>query len=109
MSLKRSQSGSRSSSGAGGDSGGNIDRQEFELGQEVDDDDWERVVAEGVEAMVPARGPVNDIVYQLVGGLRSGLSYAGATSIQELWANAEFVRITSAGKAESGAHDVQTR
>ena len=87
----------------------NIDRQEIELGHEVDDDDWERVVAEGVEAMVPVRGPVKDIVYQLVGGLRSGLSYAGATSIPELWENAEFVRITSAGKAESGAHDVQTR
>ncbi len=86
----------------------NIDRQEIELGHEVDADDWERVVAEGVEAMVPMRGPVKDIVYQLVGGLRSGLSYAGATSIAELWANAEFVRITSAGKAESGAHDVQT-
>jgi IMP dehydrogenase len=87
----------------------NIDRQEIELGHEVDDDDWERVVAEGVEAMVPVRGPVKDIVYQLIGGLRSGLSYAGATSIPELWKNAEFMRITSAGKAESGAHDVQTR
>ena len=84
----------------------NIDRQEIELGREVDPDDWERVVAEGVEAMVPVRGPVKDIVFQLVGGLRSGMSYAGATSLAELWANAEFVRITSAGKAESGAHDV---
>ena len=87
----------------------NIDRQEIELGHEVDDDDWERVVAEGVEAMVPVRGPVKDIVYQLVGGLRSGMSYAGATTLPELWDNAEFVRITSAGKAESGAHDVETR
>jgi IMP dehydrogenase len=84
----------------------NIDRQEIELGREVDPDDWERVVAEGVEAMVPVRGPVKDIAYQLVGGLRSGMSYAGATTLAELWANAEFVRITSAGKAESGAHDV---
>ena len=87
----------------------NIDRQEIELGREVDPDDWERVVAEGVEAMVPARGPVKEIVYQLVGGLRSGLSYAGASNIPELWSKAEFVRITSAGKAESGAHDVQPR
>ena len=87
----------------------NIDRQEAEQGREVNPEDWERVVAEGVEAMVPMRGPVRDIVYQLVGGLRSGLSYAGATSIAELWANAEFVRITSAGKAESGAHDVEMR
>ncbi len=85
----------------------NIDRQEVELRQEVDPEDWERVVPEGVEAMVPARGPLKDILYQLVGGLRSGLSYAGATTIEELWRNAEFIRITSAGKQESGAHDVE--
>ncbi len=84
----------------------NIDRQELELGREVDPDDWEHVVAEGVEAMVPIRGPVQDIIYQLVGGLRSGMSYAGARTLSELWANAEFLRITPAGKAESGAHDV---
>lgn len=87
----------------------NIERQEVELHREVDPEDWERVVPEGVEAMVPMRGPVKDIVYQLVGGVRSGLSYAGAVSIAELWENAEFVRITSAGKSESGAHDVEVR
>jgi IMP dehydrogenase len=85
----------------------NIDRQEVEQHREVDPEDWERVVPEGVEAMVPARGPVKDVVYQLVGGLRSGLSYAGASSIPELWQNAKFIRITSAGKRESGAHDVE--
>ncbi|MCX6019551.1 MAG: IMP dehydrogenase [Chloroflexi bacterium] len=84
----------------------NIDRREVDLKREVDPEEWERVVPEGVEAMVPARGPVRDMLYQLVGGYRSGLSYAGAANIQELWANAEFVRITSAGKSESGAHDV---
>ena len=87
----------------------NIDRQEVELHREVDPEDWERVVPEGVEAMVPDRGPVKDLVYQLVGGLRSGLSYAGAATLQELWQNAEFVRITSAGKQESGAHDVEVK
>jgi IMP dehydrogenase len=87
----------------------NIDRQEVELRQEVNPEDWEQVVPEGVEAMVPMRGPVRDILYQMVGGLRSGLSYAGAATIEELWENAEFVRITSAGKRESGAHDVETR
>jgi IMP dehydrogenase len=87
----------------------NIDRQEVEQHREVDPEDWERVVPEGVEAMVPDRGPVKDVVYQLIGGLRSGLSYAGAASIAELWANAEFVRITSAGKSESGAHDVEVQ
>ncbi|MBM4424198.1 MAG: IMP dehydrogenase [Chloroflexi bacterium] len=87
----------------------NIDRQEVELRREVDPEDWERVVPEGVEAMVPMRGPVKDILHQLVGGLRSGLSYAGASTIEELWRNAEFIRITSAGKRESGAHDVEVR
>jgi IMP dehydrogenase len=87
----------------------NIDRQEIELCREIDPEDWERVVPEGVEAMVPARGPVKDIVYQLIGGLRSGLSYAGAATIEELWTQAEFVRITAAGQRESGTHDVETR
>lgn len=85
----------------------NVDRRVLEQG-EVPDEDWADVVAEGVEAMVPYRGGVRDILTQLVGGLRSGLSYAGAHTIEELWAKAEFVRITSAGKQESGSHDVYT-
>jgi IMP dehydrogenase len=72
----------------------------------VDPDEWEAIVPEGVEALVPYRGSVGDILYQMVGGLRSGMSYAGAATIEELWQNAEFIRITSAGKEESGAHDV---
>ncbi len=84
----------------------NVDRQAMDQG-DVDIEDWERVVPEGVEAVVPYRGAVEDILHQLVGGLRSGLSYAGATSLRELQANAEFIRITPAGVKESGAHDVQ--
>jgi IMP dehydrogenase len=84
----------------------NVDRQAIEQG-DVDMEDWERVVPEGVEAVVPYRGAVDDILHQLVGGLRSGLSYAGATCISELQTNAEFIRITPAGVKESGAHDVQ--
>ncbi len=75
-----------------------------ETGQEVD---WEKVVPEGVEAAVPYRGPVSDVLAQLVGGLRSALSYAGAFTIQELQENAEFIRITPAGQRESGPHDVE--
>jgi IMP dehydrogenase len=88
----------------------NVDRQAIEKGEDarfVDSEDWERVVPEGVEAVVPYRGAVNDILHQLVGGLRSGLSYAGASCITELQQNAEFIRITSAGAKESGSHDVQ--
>jgi IMP dehydrogenase len=69
--------------------------------------EYERVVPEGVEATVPYRGPVEDILHQLVGGLRSGLSYAGAQTIDELRQNAEFVRVTPAGLRESGPHDVE--
>jgi IMP dehydrogenase len=68
--------------------------------------EYARVVPEGVEARVPYRGPVEEIVHQLVGGVRSGLSYAGASTIEELQRTAEFVRITPAGAQESGPHDV---
>lgn len=84
----------------------NVARKEIEKLGEVDPDEWESIVPEGVEALVPHRGAVSDILYQLVGGLRSGMSYAGAATLDELWENAEFIRITPAGKEESGAHDV---
>jgi IMP dehydrogenase len=84
----------------------NVARKEIEKLGEIDPDEWEGIVPEGVEALVPHRGAVADILYQLIGGLRSGMSYAGAATIRELWEKAEFIRITSAGKAESGVHDV---
>jgi IMP dehydrogenase len=86
----------------------NVDRKAIDRGGQLDDEDWEKVVPEGVEAVVPYRGRAADILHQLVGGLRSGLSYAGATTITELQANAEFVPITVAGVRESGSHDVQS-
>lgn len=86
----------------------NIARKEIELQGEVDLDEWEKVVPEGVEAMVPYRGSVSELLRQLVGGLSSGLSYAGALNIKELWQNAEFLPITSAGERESRPHDVKT-
>ena len=85
----------------------NIERKAIDSHTEVDPTDWERVVPEGVEAAVPYRGSVREIVHQLVGGLRSGLSYCGANDIPTLWEKAEFVRITSAGMSESRSHDVQ--
>ena len=50
---------------------------------------------------------IADVLYQLVGGLRSGMTYVGASSLQDLWERAQFVRITGAGFKESGSHDVQ--
>lgn len=84
----------------------NIERKSIEKDARLQDDDISQVVPEGVEAIVPYRGSVKDILHQLVGGLRSGLSYAGAETIEQLWDNAEFIRITPAGVRESGAHDV---
>lgn len=84
----------------------NVARKEIEQQGEIDPDEWEKVVPEGVEALVPYRGSVSDILHQLVGGLRSGMSYAGADTLEELRHNAEFIRITGAGMQESGTHDV---
>jgi len=69
-------------------------------------EEWNKVVAEGVEAVVPYRGQVEELLHQLVGGLRSGLSYGGARTLPELQTNAEFIEITAAGARESNSHDV---
>lgn len=68
--------------------------------------DDRKLVPEGIEGRVPYKGRLREMVYQLVGGLRSGMGYCGARSIAELQANATFVRITGAGLKESHAHDV---
>ena len=74
--------------------------------QVVDSDDLNDYVPEGVEAMVPYNGSVVEIIRQMAGGLRSGLSYCGAKTIPEMQINAEFIKITSAGYIESQSHDV---
>jgi IMP dehydrogenase len=74
--------------------------------QVVDSDDLNDYVPEGVEAMVPYNGSVVELIRQMAGGLRSGLSYCGAKTIPEMQTNAEFIRITSAGYIESQSHDV---
>ena len=65
-----------------------------------------KLVPEGVEARVPYKGPLADVVFQLVGGLRSGMGYVGANTLEELRAKARFVRITAGGLKESHPHDV---
>ncbi|MDF1535955.1 MAG: IMP dehydrogenase [bacterium] len=65
-----------------------------------------KLVPEGIEGRVPYRGPVSATVYQMVGGLRSGMGYTGCRNLEELRTNARFVRITSAGLKESHVHDV---
>ena len=68
--------------------------------------DPKKFVPEGVEARVPYKGPVSDTVFQLVGGLRSGMGYCGVADIEELRTRARFVRVTPGGLRESHPHDV---
>jgi IMP dehydrogenase len=84
----------------------NIARKEMDGRDDFEPEDWIDVVAEGVEAVVPHQGAVKDILHQLLGGLRSGMSYGGAKDLDELYQTAEFIQITAAGKEESGVHDV---
>jgi len=84
-----------------------LGREEREKKGSFDEMDIGSIVPEGVEAMVPYRGSTVDILNQLVGGLRSGMSYCGSTNIKEMQEKAEFLRITSAGRRESTSHDVE--
>ena len=65
-----------------------------------------KLVPEGIEGQVPYKGPVRDIVHQLVGGVKAAMGYTGSSSIPELQKRAKFVRITNAGLSESHVHDV---
>lgn len=69
--------------------------------------DAKKLVPEGVEGRVPYKGPLSDTVYQMMGGLRSGMGYTGCRNIGELHEKARFVRITGAGLKESHPHDIQ--
>ncbi|TCK04007.1 IMP dehydrogenase [Phorcysia thermohydrogeniphila] len=68
--------------------------------------DEKKLVPEGIEGMVPYRGPLADTIHQLVGGLKAGMGYCGAANIEEMRKKARFVRITHAGLKESHVHDV---
>lgn len=63
---------------------------------------------EGIEGIVPYKGPVSDIVEKMDANIRSGLSYAGATTIKNLWKKAKFIQITEMGRRESSSHDIIT-
>jgi IMP dehydrogenase len=72
---------------------------------QADTADKKKLVPEGIAARVPYKGTLFEVIYQLVGGLRSGMGYCGAKDIESLH-NAKFVRITNAGVLESHPHDV---
>ena len=65
-----------------------------------------KLVPEGIEGRVPYKGAVGDVIFQMIGGLRSGMGYVGCATIEQLRTEAEFVRITTAGLRESHPHDV---
>jgi IMP dehydrogenase len=65
-----------------------------------------KLVPEGIEGRVPYKGPLADMVYQLVGGLRSGMGYCGCRTIDDLRRDARFIKVTAAGLRESHVHDV---
>ncbi|MCL1415509.1 IMP dehydrogenase, partial [Escherichia coli] len=65
----------------------------------------EKLVPEGIEGRVPYKGPMGNIVHQMMGGLRSSMGYTGSAVIEDLRQNAKFVKITSAGMSESHVHD----
>lgn len=69
-------------------------------------EDAKKLVPEGVEGRVPYKGPLAETIYQLVGGLRSGMGYCGTATIEQLRKNTQFMRITAAGLRESHPHDV---
>jgi len=65
------------------------------------------MVPEGVEAVVPYKGKLEGVLKQMIGGLKSGISYCGGKNMDDLKKNAEFIAITNSGKIESTHHDVQ--
>lgn len=71
------------------------------------EDDIKKLVPEGIEGIVPHKGPLGDTIYQLVGGLRSAMGYCGAKNIHEMKTKTKFVQITNAGLKESHPHDVK--
>lgn len=71
------------------------------------EDDIKKLVPEGIEGIVPYKGPLKDTIYQIVGGLRSSMGYCGAKNISEMKSKSKFVKITNAGLRESHPHDVK--
>ena len=87
--------------------GATLERRQREKPGWEGDPDFADVVPEGVEGMVPFKGDVGEVLVQLVGGLRSGMSYLGARTLPELKEKASFIQITSAAYKESQPHDIE--
>ena len=84
----------------------NISKQSID-NKKIEQEDIDDIVPEGIEAVVKYKGKASEVLKQLIGGLRSGLSYCGVNNLKDLKNNAEFIKITEAGKIESHPHDVE--
>ncbi len=78
-----------------------------EISENEMDKELEEIVPEGVESFVPYKGPARDVIHQLVGAVKSGMSYCNAKNISQLWKHAQFIQITTAGFRESTQHNVE--
>ncbi len=87
--------------------GANIKKKKSSQEEAISQEDIQKVVPEGVEAMVPYKGKVKDVIFNLTGGLQSALSYLGANDLKELKTKAKFIRITPRGLKEGHSHDVE--
>lgn len=87
--------------------GATLERKRREKPGWEGESDLSEVVPEGVEGLVPFKGDVSEVLVQLVGGLRSGMSYLGARTLEELHRNAEFIQISGASLRESEPHDIE--
>ena len=74
---------------------------------EKEDIDNKKLVPEGIEGMVPYRGPVKNTVHQIIGGIRSSMGYSGCVDLDDFSRKSEFIEITNAGVKESHPHDVR--
>lgn len=84
-----------------------VSDRKIEEGEITSDDKLNTIVPEGVEALIPYKGKVSDVINQLLGALRSGMSYCNAKNIRGLQKNANFIKITEAGFRESKSHNVK--
>ena len=66
----------------------------------------DKLVPEGIEGMVPHKGPISGVIYQMVGGIRAGMGYVGAATLERLHEESQFVQVTAASMKESHPHDV---
>jgi IMP dehydrogenase len=97
----------RSAMDASSDGNNTHHERRWLLGRESDAGEFGKVVAEGVEAVVPYRGETHAVLNELAGGLRSAMSYSNSRSLADYHQRAKFVRITAAGQVESRPHDVE--